>query len=162
MIRISNLLFLTVFLSVLLLPAQGSAETKRSWWGWTKKHDFYRQSQKYRPLLEDSRHVQIPQWEHEDWYAEDWLSQKDGMELISGFYDADILRDQVIREEGVPVLVVGPNFYRLSGFDKRRVVHVVDVVYGITESGADAAFELEDWNTRMVIGAFDKEGLRLR
>lgn len=162
MFKIYKPLFLMMFSLLLVLPGESLAESKKSsWWGWSKKHNNYRDMKKYNPHLENSRHVQIPQWEHEDWYAEDWLSQKDGMELISGFYEADILRDQIVREGQVPVLVVGPNFYHLSGFDKRRVVHVVDVVYGITKSGENRSFELEDWNTQMAIGTFDAEGLRL-
>lgn len=119
----------------------------------------------FQPYLEDARHLQIPQWEnlgsHEDWYVEDWTSQEDGMTLIKGFYAADILRDQTIGHAELPVLVVGPNFYRLSGFDKRRVVTTVDATYGMTEKSENAAFMLTDWNTKMPIGTFDQHGLRL-
>lgn len=115
----------------------------------------------FQPYLEDARELQIPQWEHEDWYVEDWTSQKDGMTLIKGFYAADILRGQTVGHAELPVLVVGPNFYRLSGLDKRRVVHTVDATYGMTDKNDRAAFMLTDWNTKMPIGIFDKHGLRL-
>ena len=122
----------------------------------SKKRDL-----EVNPYLEDARHLQIPQWEHKDWYAEDWLSQHDGMTLIKGFYEADILEDQYLGYNEVPILVVGPNFYRLSGLDKRRVVHIVDLTYGITESKDNGAFMLKDWHTKSYIGAFDHNGLRL-
>ena len=115
----------------------------------------------FHPYLEDARHLQIPQWAHEDWYVEDWTSQTDGMTLIKGFYAADILRDQTIGHAGLPVLVVGPNFYRLSGFDKRRVVTTLDTVYGMTAKSDNASFMLTDWNTKKPIGMFDHHGLRL-
>ena len=111
--------------------------------------------------LEYGRHVQIPQWAHEDWYAEDWTSQKKGMDLVQGFYDADIFRDQTKTDSGLPVLVVGPNFYHLSGYDKRRVVHVLDVVYGLTEQKTNGSFLLQDWHSGSMIGSFDRNGLTL-
>ena len=60
----------------------------------SQSHRDYNAFKKYNPYLENARHLQIPQWAHEDWYAEDWTSQTDGMTLIKGFYFADILRDQ--------------------------------------------------------------------
>ena len=156
-----NLLILIVFISVFGTSHQVYADTKGSWWGWSKHHDHDVQMQNYNPYLENSRHMQIPQWEHKDWYAEDWLSQKDGMELVQGFYSANIFRDQTVGHADLPVLVVGPNFYRLSGYDKRRVTHIVDVVYGITHSKENGSFMLQDWHTNRPIGVFDQNGLRL-
>lgn len=150
------------FVAVTGLPHGAFADTKSfGWWGWSKKHDYYVEGTKYNPYLENSRHLQIPQWEHKDWYAEDWLAQKDGMELVRGFYAADILKDQVEGHADLPVLVVGPNFYRLSGFDKRRVIHIVDMVYGITREKKNGSFVLMDWDTKTSIGMFDQNGLRL-
>lgn len=122
----------------------------------TKERDYDAQ-----PYLEDVKQGQIPQWEHENWYAQDWLSQKDGMSLIQGFYKADILHDQYIGKKGLPVLEVGPNFYRLSGLDKRRVVEIVDLTYGMTDSKNNGSFFLRDWNSKHMIGVFDHQGLRL-
>lgn len=157
-----NTLILLSFLSVIMVKSPAFAEGKASWWGWEKNHNHYRALNNYHPYLENSRHVQIPQWAHEDWYAEDWTSQKDGMALIQGFYSADILRDQITEKKSqLPVLIVGPNFYRLSGYDKRRVAHIVDMTYGITGAKENAAFLLKDWNTHRAIGVFDKKGLRL-
>lgn len=162
-----KILILLSFVAVLGLAGDAEARKKQSsWYGdggfWSNNHEDYTRMKKFNPYLENSRHLQIPQWEHKDWYAEDWLSQKDGMELISGFYAANILHDQVMEEgESIPTLMVGPNFYRLSGYDKRRVVHIVDVVYGITAEKKQGSFILKDWNTRMPIGAFDENGLRL-
>lgn len=156
-----NILILLSFLTIFITPITAQAEVKAFLGGWGMNHNHYRESQKYHPYLENSRHVQIPQWEHKDWYAEDWLAQKDGMELVRGFYAADILRDQKTGHADLPVLIVGPNFYRLSGYDKRRVAHIVDVVYGITESKKNGTFMLRDWYTKRPVGVFDKNGLRL-
>ncbi len=117
-----------------------------------KNHDAY---------LESARHIQIPQWADQEWYVEDWTSQTDGATLIKDFYSADILRAQKVGQAELPVLVVGPNFYRLSGFDKRRIATTVDAVYGITKRPTNASFILEDWYTKKPIGVFDEQGLRL-
>jgi hypothetical protein len=161
--KILKLLILLSFVSICGFSTDALAEKKRTtWWGWSKRHNDYTQMKQFNPYLENSREVQIPQWEHEDWYAEDWLSQRDGMDLVEGFYAADILHDQVKdKEDGMTTLLVGPNFYRLSGYDKRRVTHIVDIVYGVTASNEKGSFVLKDWNTRMPIGVFDQNGLRL-
>ena len=116
---------------------------------------------KFHPHLETTRHLQIPQWEDKNWYAEDWLSQKSGMDLVKGFYKADILRDQIAGKAEVPTLIVGPNFYRLSGYDKRRVTTIIDKVYGITAQRPNGSFYLQDWRTKDNIGVYDQDGLRL-
>ena len=128
---------------------------------WSDSHKAHRESKQYNPYLENSRHLQIPQWAHQDWAIEDWTSQTDGMTLIKGWYAADILRDQNVGHAALPVLVVGPNFYHLSGLDKRRVATTVDVVYDITKSKDNGAFTLTDWYTKKSIGVFDRHGLRL-
>ena len=116
---------------------------------------------KFHPYLEDSKHLQIPQWEDKNWYVEDWTSQKSANELLQGFYKADILKDQTTGKNNRPILVVGKNFYRLSGYDKRRVVTLVDNVYSITGTQKNGAFLLQDWKTHALIGVFDQDGLRL-
>ena len=118
-------------------------------------------SQDFKPYLGDTRHLQIPQWESEEWYVEDWTAQKPAMNIINGFYKADILRDQIKDADNVPVLVVGPNFYHLSGLDKRRVITLVDKAYTLTGPDKQGGFFLQDWYTHKIIGAFDQEGLRL-
>lgn len=157
-----NILILFTIFSFLIGVEKAQAEPKTSFWGWNKEKEHYDSIKRYNPYLENSRHVQIPQWAHQEWYAEDWLTQKDGMELIQGFYKADILRDQIVAKQSqLPNLVVGPNFYHLSGYDKRRVVHIVNVVYGMTASKPDGAFMLSDWYTKKTIGLFDDNGLTL-
>jgi hypothetical protein len=161
--NIFNILILLSFMAFGTVSSPAHAEKKSSFWGWswTKRYHDYREQKYFNPLLENSRHVQVPQWEHKDWYAEDWLAQEEGIDLVRGFYAANIFQDQFTKENEVPTLVVGPNFYRLSGYDKRRVTHIVDIVYGITASKEDGSFILQDWHTKMPIGNFDRNGLRL-
>ncbi len=166
-LKIHNLLIL-----ILVLCFSGAtdalADTKKWHNFWSKKHVMHGEIKGYQPYLEKNQHEQVPQWDHKEWYAEDWIAQAEngGDELIQGFYDGDILRDQTSRKFGqdleiYPILVVGPNFYRLSGYDKRRVTFIVDQVHGITKSKPDGFFMLHDWHTKLPIGVFDKNGLRL-
>lgn len=157
-----------VLFTLLILGFSSSfavAEPKR-FGGWSKKQTYYNQMSNFGPYLEDSRHVQIPQWEHEDWYLEDWFTQEKGMDMVKGFYEADIFRDQFQDQKkdtvtSVKTLVVGPGFYHLSGFDKRRVVAVVDATYGVTQADKTASVVLEDWYTKRPIGVYNKYGLKL-
>lgn len=121
-------------------------------------HEKWEDYKKFHPYLENGKETQNQQWSKEDWYVQDWTSQKNPQELVDGFFRSDILRKQDT-EKGRAVLVVGPNFYRLGGYDKRRVMTTVDSVYGITDNGGTII--LNDWRTRRQIGLFTKEGLQI-
>lgn len=116
---------------------------------------------KFHPYLEDSRQLQIPQWQIKNWYLEDWTSQKSANNILRDLYRADVFEGQIVDGKKRPVLIVGKNFYRLSGFDKRRVTTLVDSLYNVTAQGMDNSFFLQDWRTKKYIGVFDSEGLRL-
>lgn len=129
--------------------------------GWWPGHWTWTSYKKFNPYLEKGKETQNQQWGAEDWYVQDWLSQyHDQFVLIDGFFKSDILREQT--EDGdTPVLIVGPNFYRLGGFDKRRVLTTLDSVYGITDNTENAVILLKDWHTKKEIGVFTKAGLQL-
>jgi hypothetical protein len=102
------------------------------------------------------------QLNRQNWSPDKWVSwnKGDGLGLIQKWYTADILRDQMI-DDGVPVLVVGPNFYHLSGYDKRRVIETIDHVYAVT-SAMPKMFYLQDWGTKKHIGYYSPKGLVLQ
>ena len=153
-----NLLILLVFLA---FTPSAWAESKPWILSWSANHEKWENYKHFNPYLENGRDPHPTQWAQKDWYVEDWLSQRrSGLELVQGFYNVKILKDQEM-EDGVPVLVVGPEFYRLSGFDKRRVVQTVDAVYGVTKSDPNQVVILKDWVTRRPIGLFTEYGLQL-
>lgn len=159
-----KILILVCFLAVSAsLAAPAAAREKSSWFSWPFGHDEWTDAKKFQPYLENSKHPHNTQWADRDWYAEDWIGQRrNGMTLIKGFYDSDIFRNQEMDDDGVPTLVVGPNFYHLSGYDKRRVVHSLDVVYGVTRSRTNGSIILKDWYTKRTIGQFTQQGLQLQ
>lgn len=153
-------LFILVFASLSVVFAAVPAQAHSGWglFAWLFGHEDHDYTS---PYLEDGKRPHNTQWYYKDeWYADDWLTQYENeLDLINGFYEADIFRDQK-DDGGVPVLVVGPNFYHLSGYDKRRVTHVLDVVYGITDG--DGVFLVRDWRTHRDVGVYTKHGLQLQ
>lgn len=130
------------------------------YWQWSPFHfknlDFERRH------LNDAKFPHNRQWDKETWVPEAWISQReDGLALIDGFYKADILEDQIVKD-GIPYLYVGPQFYTLSGYDKKRLAETIDAVYGVTKSGDNEVFILYDGAQNYTIGMYTKNGLQLQ
>lgn len=97
-----------------------------------------------------------------EWDPAAWpLSYQDRKQFTQNLFDADIIRDQYIKGEQVPVVVVGPNFYRLSDLDQYRICKTLDMLYGAS-TGKYGHFLLQDWYSKQIIGDFTKNGLSLR
>lgn len=158
-----NVLFLFAFLTAATGAGTGAwAKSKPNIFMWPQGHELWEDTKAFQPHLENAKHPHPAQWATKDWYAEDWIAQRpSGLNLVQGFYTSDIIRDQDV-DDDMPILIVGPNFYRLSGFDKRRVVTTIDTVYGVTRSQPQAAIVLRDWHTRCPVGVFTREGLSLQ
>ena len=159
---ISNrLILLALFLVLMGFGAPSFAQSKVDVFGWWHGHDEWADYSKFNGYLETGKDTQNQQWANEDWYVQDWVAQnKDAMTLVDGFFRTDIFREQG-EEGGVPVVVVGPQFYRLGGFDKRRVMTTLDAVYRVTQDGTRPVIRLKDWYTKRDIGIFTKDGLQL-
>jgi hypothetical protein len=149
---------LILAVSALALSAPAFAADGFGWW---PGHWEWARYKNFNPYLEEGKKTQNTQWDEQDWYVQDWISQHgDGFKLIDGWFRTDILHEQD-EEGGVPVVIVGPQFYRLSGFDKRRVMTTLDAVYGVTDNNAHPVILLKDWRTNRQIGVFTKDGLQL-
>lgn len=157
--NIKSLVILSLFLSVLSLSSMAYAEAKPWVWSWWESHwdglDF-------NPYMEEGKHPHNSQWDESSWKPEHWEAQSpDALDVVKGFYFADILRDQYV-DNDLPVLEVGPAFYMLGGQDKRRVVEMVDYAYGITSEKEFGMFMLYDWKTGKAIGSYTQYGLQLQ
>ena len=155
-------LFLASFIAVAALSAPMMAKADSKYWigGWSEKHwenlDFN------KPYYEPAKAPHNSQWDYDDWKSGDWFAQKDTQaQLINGFYNADILRDQYM-DDDMPVLEVGPNFFNLGGQDKRRVTQIVDEAFGITGSDIFGSFMIYDWESKKPIGIYTQQGLQLQ
>lgn len=157
--KINLLILLMVFLTALAGMAQ--AEPKVQPFGWWPGHWTWTNYKNFNSYFEEGKKTQNTQWKEQDWYVQDWISQnKDGFTLINEWFRVGIL-NKLDEDDEVPVLIVGPQFYRLGGFDKRRVVTTLDAVYGVTDRGAHPVILVHDWKTRRQIGVFTKDGLQL-
>ena len=150
-------LFLALMSAV---PATAKAEPKPWPFSWWPSHW---ENLTFKPYLEHPTQPQNSQWDEKTWEPADWAAQRKGGsdQVIQGFYNSGILNDQYV-ENDVPVLEVGPGFYRLSGYDKRRVMRVVDDYYKITSNHGNAIFTVADWRSHEPIGLYTANGLQLQ
>ncbi len=137
-----------------------SAEPKPWYWSWWPSHWY---DLDYQPYLEDGTHPHNTQWDDKKWEPADWAAQRPNGsdDVIKGFYRAGVLSRQYM-DDDMPVLEVGPGFYSLSGYDKRRVTRLIDDHYQITANHENAMFMLYDWRTRKPIGSYTAHGLQIQ
>ena len=158
--QLRPLLAFALFMAVTAGASQAQASPKflGLFWGpWHWEHTTF------KPYLEKPVYPQNSQWDDKTWEPADWGAQRaDGeAEVIKGFFDVGIFKRQYVDNE-VPVLEVGPRFYDLSGYDKRRVLRILDDQYKITAAHENGMFTLTDWRTRKPIGLYTVNGLQLQ
>ena len=160
--KLEKTVFIAFFaLAVLTFAAPAKAESKWWIWGWGPGH--WEQLNGFKPYIEHPTQTQNKQWDNDPWKPADWAKQRPGggEEVVKGFYKADIIREQYT-EDGLPAVRVGQGFYMLGGNDQRKVMAMLDYVYGITSNAVYGGFQIYDWNTRAQIGAYTQYGLYLK
>ncbi len=131
-------------------------------WDWNGGRRTWEQTT-FKPYLEKPVFRRIPNGTVKPGSPADWSAQrKDGeAEVIQGFFNVGIFKRQYT-DDDVPVLEVGPRFYDLSGYDKRRVLRVLDDQYKITSAHENGMFTLTDGRTGKPIGLYTANGLQLQ
>lgn len=148
----------------LCLPCAARADSKifGVWWP-SHWHD-----QNFTPYYDDD--ATLPhnaQWMGKDWTPTSWVQTdpQQGYNLVNTWHKAGILGNINLANNAkkpfVSVVNIGPNFYHLSGFDKRRVMETFNAVYQVTATRSPAMFYVRDPSTGKIIGTFTKEGLTL-
>lgn len=116
----------------------------------------------FAPLLNNADSVISAQWQGRDWDPAGWpLSFQNPDLFMAGLRKAEIVKRLYMKGGKAPVLVAGPNFYRLSDLDQGRVAKAVDTITGATK-GPLGGFLVEDWATGRIVAEFTKNGLALR
>lgn len=149
-----------ILLSVALMPSAAHADPKFfSFWWWPSHWE----NQDFIPYYDNGTDPHNTQWSSVSWKPEDWISMDtgNGADLISKWITVGILQKQTLRSGDVTTVDIGPNFYHLSGLDKRRVMETVDSVYQITAK-RPAMFYVNDPGTGKIIGSYSKTGLVLQ
>lgn len=141
------------------VTGSGSGSKPIIWTWWPQHWD----NLDFKPYIENPTQSHNSQWNKENWKPADWAAQRggDGMKVISGFYKAGILNRQFI-DDDIPVLEVGPAFYMLGGYDKRRVMETIDSEFQITSGKLNGMFMIRDWSTQKDIGSYTVHGLQLQ
>lgn len=99
---------------------------------------------------------------HDQYIKKDRFSEAVTSDLFAGLYDVDQYQSiERIDGPGIPILVVGPNFYHLSATDQYRVTNALDQLYGATR-GEYGGFILQDYYTREMIGSYTNAGLSMK
>lgn len=125
----------------------------------------YQDGQNYDfvPYRDSGKATHMAAQKHETpWKTENWTSQVEAQELLRRFYVADIIRDQYENWDDVQVLVVGPNFHRLSDYDKGRIVATIDASEKLTDKSVGGIY-IEDWASENTLGVYTaKYGLQFQ
>lgn len=152
-------LSLAVLSLSLVAPAQAGPKFMGLFW-WSS----HWKNQDFNPYFENGTDPYGAQWASLDqnWKPQDWVDMNGarGVDLVDRWYVSKIIRGQTA-DGDTPVLEVGPNFYYLSGRDKRRVAATVDYVYQVTAK-KPGMFYLRDWQTEKYIGYYTASGLVLQ
>lgn len=151
---------LSTALLALIFPNTAHADPKfYSWWWWWSHWD----NQDFNPYYDNGTDPHSSQWTNSNWTPANWIQAEggDGQRLIQKWINTGIIAGSYKGYwDDLPYLEIGPNFYHLSGYDKRRVVETLDAIYQVTAQ-KPGMFYLKDGKTKKIIGAYTKQGLTL-
>jgi hypothetical protein len=156
--------FLAIFSAVLLAVAPAHAESEGKFldlWWWPS----HWVNQDFVPYFDTATEPHNTQWNslNKNWTPQEWITQDggDAVSLVNRWVQVGILEDRYV-DGKIPVVIVGPNFYHLSGNDKRRVAATLDYVYALSAKSPPSMFYLEDWRTEEKIGYYTNRQLILQ
>lgn len=116
------------------------------------------------PLLEHPKHG----WENhvrnqvnED-TVKDWVAfSDDPMALIDTYKQVGIIKDLDV-ECDIPIVKVGPTFFRLSALDKHYLASAIDQAFLVTKRADAGLFMFRDPKTHQTVGIYTVDGLQLQ
>lgn len=116
----------------------------------------------FLPLVSnhDPQHQHPAAWEGQDWDTARWNSAWTPDKTLRRFFVMRIFERQAMRGD-VPVLVLGPTFYKLSDLDQRRALKLLCDQSGVFAQG-HAVVQLVDWSSADVVGTYmPQQGMML-
>lgn len=99
-------------------------------------------------------------WDGQDWDSSKWPPDMTADSVIRKLFKNRIFERQYMQRGRVPVVELGPVFYKLSDLDRRRTLKLLTDQGGIFGRGYDVV-ELVDWLTRDIIGVYTPNGMYL-
>lgn len=98
-------------------------------------------------------------WDGQDWDPAQWNKSWTPEVAIRKFFKARIFEKQYMKGD-VPVVELGPTFYKISDLDRRRTLKLLTDNAGIFTQGYGQV-ALVDWSTHDVVGTYTPKGLFL-
>jgi hypothetical protein len=122
------------------------------------KPDYY----EFTPLKSnhDPQNSHPAAWDGQDWDPSSWNPDWTPEIALRQFFRARIFEKQNLSKGEVPVVELGPTFYKLSDLDQRRTLKLWAQYNGVFENGARTV-KLIDWWTHDTIGAYTPKGMFL-
>lgn len=108
----------------------------------------------------DAQNQHPQQWAGQDWDPAAWNKSWTPEVAIDKFYENRVFHKAFLRRGKIPVLEVGPMFYKLSDLDQRRALKLIADHEGVFTGGYDM-IELRDWQDHSVIGSYTQQGMIL-
>ena len=101
-----------------------------------------------------------PAWDNQDWEKKSWNKEWSATNSLKKLFEGNILKKYYIKKDKIPVLELGPVFYKLSDLDRRRSVKLFVDESDIFNAGYNI-IELVDWSTHEIVGSYTKQGILL-
>lgn len=100
------------------------------------------------------------QWDGQDWDPSMWNKDWTPEVTLNKFFKARIFERQFMRKgkPPVPVLELGPTFYKISDLDQRRALKLLADFTGVFNEGFPVV-ELRDWHTAEIVGTYTPKGM---
>ncbi|MDY0008928.1 MAG: hypothetical protein RBS08_04410 [Bdellovibrionales bacterium] len=119
----------------------------------------------------DPHHQHPQQWDGQDWEPAAWDGKRWTAETaLQGFYKNHTFHKQYLGgakrlnnpnvQAQIPVLEVGPTFYKLSDLDQRRALKLLADYTDVFGKGY-TLIDLRDWKTGSSVGHFTPKGMFL-
>lgn len=116
------------------------------------------------PLTANRFLYEYPQWEHMSLYGDKPTQlaphYKPAENYVAHWQEIGVVKGRGVDNQNVPYVLVGPNFYHLSGWEKRDVVKALDLALGLT-GNPTGIYRIRDWDTKAIVGEYGPAGLIL-
>ena len=127
---------------------------------------FYQKPEHYgfKPAVSNwqPHHDHPQQWQGQDWDPSMWNQHWTPEVTLKKFFRARIFERQFMRKgkPPMPVLELGPTFYKLSDLDQRRSLKLLADYTNVFGEGFPTV-QLYDWHTHELVGSYTPKGMFL-
>lgn len=116
----------------------------------------------FTPLVsnQDPQNQHPAAWDGQDWDVSKWEKGWTADSALQKFFKARIFERQYMNGDKMPVVELGPTFYKLSDLDQRRTLKLLTERMAIFKKGYNVV-GLADWSTHDMVGTYTPKGMFL-